>query len=185
MDGSSSHYFHRISNAYDVGVRKRRKISNKNDIDFGEHMGWHKTGRSACIYDNNGVIKGWKKILVLYKGDKGKGHNTNWKMHQCHLGVEEDEKDGEYVVCRVFCQVKPNKPMKSPMPAADAESSSSAAAIDPTTPNTYPPHPRRVSGSPFEIEHNQVSIITDHVTALLPTVFWNKMFMLLTELLKL
>ena len=147
-------------------------------------MGWHKTGRSACIYDN-GVIKGWKKILVLYKGDKGKGHNTNWKMHQCHLGIEEDEKDGEYVVCRVFCQLKANKPMKSPMPDADAESSSSAAAIDPTTPNTYPPQPRRVSGSPFETEQNQVSISTDHVTALLPTVFWNKMFMLLTELLKL
>uniref|UniRef100_A0ACD5UCQ0 Uncharacterized protein n=1 Tax=Avena sativa TaxID=4498 RepID=A0ACD5UCQ0_AVESA len=83
MDGSSSHFFHRISNAYDVGQRKRRKINNGNRIDSDEQIRWHKTGQSKPILDN-GVIKGWKKILVLHKGKKVK---TNWTLHQCHLGA--------------------------------------------------------------------------------------------------
>jgi hypothetical protein len=41
MDGSSSHFFHKISNAYEVGKRKRRKISNTNDTDCDENITWH------------------------------------------------------------------------------------------------------------------------------------------------
>ncbi|CAM0904179.1 unnamed protein product [Alopecurus aequalis] len=154
MDGSSNHFFHRISNAYDVGGRKRRKISNKNHIDSDEPMRWHKTGRSSRIFDN-GVLKGWKKILVLYKCEKGKRQRTNWTMHECHLGVEEGEEHGELVVSRVFWQVRSNNTGKSEMHAADEESGSFAVKMDPTTPNTYPPQPRRLSGSPFETEQNQ------------------------------
>ncbi|CAM0904176.1 unnamed protein product [Alopecurus aequalis] len=145
IDGSSAHFFHRISNAFVSGGRKRRKISNKNHTDSDEHMRWHKTGKSSPIYDND-VIKGWKKFLVLYRGDNGKVHKTNWKMHQYHLGAEKDEKHGEYVVCRVFCQVGSNKIEKSPMHAVET---------DPTTPNAYPPQPRRLSDSPFETELNR------------------------------
>ncbi|KAM0893937.1 hypothetical protein ACQ4PT_024830 [Festuca glaucescens] len=105
MDGSSSHFLHKISNAYEVGKRKHRKISNSNDTDCDEKITWHKTGKSSRILDN-GVIKGWKKIPVLHKCYKGKKVKTNWRMHQCHLGAEVGEKHGELVVSRVFWQVQ-------------------------------------------------------------------------------
>jgi hypothetical protein len=156
MDGSSSYFFHKISNAYEVGKRKRRKISNTNDTDCDENITWHQTGKSSRILDN-GVIKGWKKILVLHKCYNEKKVKTNWTMHQCHLGAEVGEKHGELVVSRVFWQVK-NNTRKSKMHAADAESGSSAVEINPTTPNMYPPQPRGLSGSPLETEQNQVII---------------------------
>ncbi|KAF8378480.1 hypothetical protein HHK36_029822 [Tetracentron sinense] len=44
--------------------------------------------------------------MVLYmsmvKG--GKSEKTNWVMHQYHIGTGEDEKDGEFVVSKVFYQ---------------------------------------------------------------------------------
>jgi hypothetical protein len=44
--------------------------------------------------------------MVLYvstvKG--GKPKKTNWVMHQYHLGTGEDEKNGEYVVSKLFFQ---------------------------------------------------------------------------------
>ncbi|XP_047064133.1 SUPPRESSOR OF GAMMA RESPONSE 1-like [Lolium rigidum] len=150
MDGSSSYFFHKISNAYEVGKRKRRKISNSNATDCDEKMRWHKTGKSSRILDN-GVIKGWKKILVLHKCYNKKRVKTNWTMHQCHLGAEVGEKHGELVVSKVFWQVK-NNTRKSQMHVADVESGSE---INPTTPNMYPPQPRRLSGSPLETEQNQ------------------------------
>lgn len=36
------------------------------------------------------------------KGEKPE--KTNWVMHQYHLGTGEDEKDGEYVVSKIFYQ---------------------------------------------------------------------------------
>ncbi|XP_047064131.1 SUPPRESSOR OF GAMMA RESPONSE 1-like [Lolium rigidum] len=153
MDGSSSHFFHKISNAYEVGKRKRRKISNSIANDCDETITWHKTGKSSRILDN-GVIKGWKKILVLHQHCNGEKVKTNWTMHQCHLGAAAGEKHGELVVSRVFWRVK-NNTGKSQMHAADAESGSSAVKINPTTPNMYPPLPRHLSCSPLETERNQ------------------------------
>jgi hypothetical protein len=65
MNGSSLHFFHRVSNAYGCGHRKRRKISDGNHV-FDEHIRWHKTGRNKVICDENGVEKGWMEILVLH-----------------------------------------------------------------------------------------------------------------------
>ncbi|KAM0893941.1 hypothetical protein ACQ4PT_024832 [Festuca glaucescens] len=155
MDGRSSYFFHTISNAYDVGQRKRRKISNNNHTDCDEQIRWHMTGTPSAI-KHNGVTKGWKKILVLKCG-KGKIYKANWTIHQCHLGVEKDEKHGDLVVSRVFWQLKSNTG-KSQMHAVDAKSGQSDVNIDPTTPNMYAPQPRRLSGSPFETEQNQKSM---------------------------
>ncbi|GAA0143468.1 hypothetical protein LIER_35750 [Lithospermum erythrorhizon] len=109
QDGSISHFFHRAIKAYNTGTRKRRKIQ---DGDFGD-VRWHKTGRTKPV-TLDGVRRGCKKIMVLYvspaKG--GKAEKTNWVMHQYHLGTQEDEKEGEYVVSKIFYQqqqlVKPN-----------------------------------------------------------------------------
>lgn len=101
QDGSVSHFFHRTFKAYNTGTRKRRKI---NSDELGD-VRWHKTGKTKpVIIDGKHV--GCKKIMVLYmstvKG--GKAEKTNWVMHQHHLGIEEDEKDGEYVVSKLFYQ---------------------------------------------------------------------------------
>ncbi|KAE9451050.1 hypothetical protein C3L33_17045, partial [Rhododendron williamsianum] len=87
--------------AYNTGTRKRRKIHGD---DFGD-VRWHKTGRTKPVIVD-GVQQGCKKIMVLYvtpiRG--GKAEKTNWVMHQYHIGTGEDEKEGEYVVSKVFYQ---------------------------------------------------------------------------------
>ncbi|KAE8810597.1 NAC domain-containing protein 8 [Hordeum vulgare] len=158
LDGIASHFFHKIGNAYDVGTRKRRKISNNYHTVCDERLRWHKTGKSRSILDNNGVIKGWKKIMVLYMGSKkggGKTKKTNWRMHQYHLGVDEDEKDGELVVSKVFYQSESEKAGQPLIWCGNEEYDSFAGENDPPTPMTYPPEPCRPNDSPFETEQNQ------------------------------
>ncbi|CAL5016366.1 unnamed protein product [Urochloa decumbens] len=150
MDGSSVHFFHRVSNAYGRGHRKRRKISGDDGSVCDEHIRWHKTGASKPIYDENGVLKGWKKILVLYKGSK-KGDRDNWVMYQYHLGANKDEEDGEFVISKLFYQLS----KKNDMPASNdvvVESEASVAKIDPTTPKTDPPQRRPLNNSPCDTE---------------------------------
>ncbi|CAL0308002.1 unnamed protein product [Lupinus luteus] len=96
QDGSISHFFHRAIKAYNTGSRKRRKIQG---CDSGD-VRWHKTGKTKQV-KLDGVTKGYKKIMVLYASKTDK---TNWVMHQYHLGTEQDEKDGEYVISKVFYQ---------------------------------------------------------------------------------
>ncbi|XP_057528634.1 SUPPRESSOR OF GAMMA RESPONSE 1 [Amaranthus tricolor] len=106
QDGTASHFFHRAIKAYNTGTRKRRKI---HVVDLGD-VRWHKTGRTKPV-SLNGVQKGCKKIMVLYVSSAkgGKSEKTNWVTHQYHLGTEEDEKDGEYVISKVFYQQQQGK----------------------------------------------------------------------------
>ncbi|KAK1294698.1 NAC domain-containing protein 8 [Acorus calamus] len=67
-DGGSVHFFHRAANAYSTGQRKRRKIHNKHGVP-AEHIRWHKTGKTKPVIDN-GIQKGFKKIMVLYRSSK-------------------------------------------------------------------------------------------------------------------
>jgi hypothetical protein len=59
----------------------------------------------------SGKLSGYKKILVLYTnyGKQRKPEKTNWVMHQYHLGSDEEEKDGELVVSKVFYQTQPRQ----------------------------------------------------------------------------
>ncbi|KAL4620481.1 hypothetical protein ACB092_06G157400 [Castanea dentata] len=106
-DGLVRHFFHRPSKAYTTGTRKRRKVHT--DIEGGETR-WHKTGKTRPIFVG-GEVKGYKKILVLYTnyGKQRKPEKTNWVMHQYHLGNNEEEKDGELVVSKVFYQTQPRQ----------------------------------------------------------------------------
>lgn len=106
-DGQVRHFFHRPSKAYTTGTRKRRKVHT--DADGGETR-WHKTGKTRPV-TTNGNIKGYKKILVLYTnyGRQRKPEKTNWVMHRYHLGDNEEEKDGELVVSKVFYQTQPRQ----------------------------------------------------------------------------
>ncbi|XP_058771539.1 NAC domain-containing protein 73-like [Vicia villosa] len=106
-DGQIRHFFHRPSKAYTTGTRKRRKVHT--DKEGGETR-WHKTGKTRAIVVN-GIVKGFKKILVLYTNysKEGKPEKTNWVMHQYHLGSNEEEKDGELVASKVFYQTQPRQ----------------------------------------------------------------------------
>lgn len=161
-DGSIAHFFHRVPKAYGCGLRKRRRVIKCSDHTVpGEHVRWHKTGKSKAIYDS-GVRKGWKKIMVLYKtSQRGeKADKTHWVMHQYHLGEDEDEKDGEFVVSKIFYQL-PNKAMKnSKTETAHEEPDESTSVIGPKTPKTNTPKPPHPNNSPCEIAQN-VSILQD------------------------
>ncbi|KAL1365198.1 hypothetical protein HN51_013279 [Arachis hypogaea] len=106
-DGQVRHFFHRPSKAYTTGTRKRRKVHTDQE---GSETRWHKTGKTRPI-SVAGSVKGFKKILVLYTnyGRQKKPEKTNWVMHQYHLGSNEEEKDGELVVSKVFYQTQPRQ----------------------------------------------------------------------------
>lgn len=106
-DGQIRHFFHRPLKAYTTGTRKRRKVHT--DEDGGETR-WHKTGKTRPVFID-GVLKGFKKILVLYTnyGRQKKPEKTSWVMHQYHLGNNEEEKHGELVVSKVFYQTQPRQ----------------------------------------------------------------------------
>lgn len=59
----------------------------------------------------NGRHKGCKKILVLYTnfGKNRKPEKTSWVMHQYHLGQDEEEREGELVVSKIFYQTQPRQ----------------------------------------------------------------------------
>ncbi|XP_044463360.1 NAC domain-containing protein 75 isoform X2 [Mangifera indica] len=133
-DGLSRHFFHRPSKAYTTGTRKRRKIQTECDLQGGETR-WHKTGKTRPVMVN-GKQKGCKKILVLYTnfGKNRKPEKTNWVMHQYHLGQNEEEKEGELVVSKIFYQTQPRQCNWSDRSATTGEGSSD-------------PNSRRDSGS--------------------------------------
>uniref|UniRef100_A0A175YKP9 NAC domain-containing protein n=1 Tax=Daucus carota subsp. sativus TaxID=79200 RepID=A0A175YKP9_DAUCS len=108
-DGLSRHFFHRPSKAYTTGTRKRRKIQTECDLQSGETR-WHKTGKTRPVMVN-GKQKGCKKILVLYTnfGKNRKPEKTSWVMHQYHLGQNEEEREGELVVSKIFYQTQPRQ----------------------------------------------------------------------------
>ncbi|CAJ2669658.1 unnamed protein product [Trifolium pratense] len=138
-DGSSVHFFHRTMNAYSIGQRKRRKIHHQGLTE--PHVRWHKTGKTKAIIEN-GVHMGFKKIMVLYirSGNESKSYKSDWKMHQYHLGTDEDEKNGEYVVSKIFYK-QVEKIEEKPM--AEEHDDSITLRTNPTTPKPNPPNPPR------------------------------------------
>ncbi|CAA0818628.1 NAC domain-containing protein 8 [Striga hermonthica] len=182
QDGSVSHFFHRAIKAYSTGTRKRRKIHGDNLGD----VRWHKTGRTKPVL-LDGAQKGCKKIMVLYVSPVrgGKAEKTNWVMHQYHLGTGEDEKEGEFVVSKVFyqqqqLQVKQFDKTEEFVPEGiecDDTVMMMIPKVDPVTPKLTTPEPRvesrfadcelvQVQDCPVlvDIEHqNQALLMRDSV----------------------
>ena len=157
QDGSASHFFHRAINAYNTGTRKRRKILGQ---DFGD-VRWHKTGRTKPVVFN-GIQKGCKKIMVLYVSNVrgGRAEKTNWVMHQYHLGTEEDEKDGEYIISKVFYQqqqVKLGDKDDKDVPEATEINESTIVKVDPVTPKSVTPEPPRIENRWSNLDLGQES----------------------------
>ncbi|WOH05072.1 hypothetical protein DCAR_0624484 [Daucus carota subsp. sativus] len=147
-DGTSVYFFHKTANAYATGQRKRRKIQNE-DSSGKEHVRWHKTGKTKPVLEN-GTQKGSKKIMVLYRSavNGSKPEKSNWVMHQYHLGTEEDEKDGDYVVSRIFYQHQ-KQGEKIDGPVAITESNKVMLHTSPKTPKTNTPNPPRPGNSGY------------------------------------
>jgi len=127
-DGQIRHFFHRPSKAYTTGTRKRRKVHTDED---GSETRWHKTGKTRPVFAG-GTVKGFKKILVLYTnyGRQRKPEKTNWVMHQYHLGNNEEEKDGELVVSKVFYQTQHRQCSSSIKDSIDNKSTNQSGDID-------------------------------------------------------
>ncbi|KAK6133811.1 hypothetical protein DH2020_032522 [Rehmannia glutinosa] len=173
QDGSVSHFFHRAIKAYNTGTRKRRKIHGD---DLGD-VRWHKTGRTKPVL-LEGIQKGCKKIMVLYISPVrgGKAEKTNWVMHQYHLGTGEDEKEGEFVVSKVFYQqqqVKLIDRIEDDIPEG-VGIDNMIPKVDPVTPKLATPEPRAEKGCfncepvqdsvllTVEIQHHNEGLIGDH-----------------------
>eukprot|EP01018_Ginkgo_biloba_P038131 Gb_13200 [translate_table: standard] len=139
QDGSIVHFFHRTAKAYTTGTRKRRKIHCEGDQSGGD-VRWHKTGKTRPV-NENGIQKGWKKIMVLYMstGKGEKPEKTNWVMHQYHLGIEEDEKDREFVVSKVFYQQQCKQLDKHEDEVPQETGEALIPKGDPVTPKTNTP----------------------------------------------
>lgn len=148
-------------NAYSTGQRKRRKIHNQHSLTE-DQVRWHKTGKTKAVIEN-GVQKGFKKIMVLYKNSKGcKPDKSNWVMCQYHLGAEQDEKDGEYVVSKIYYQQqKQNKKTEDCSGIEDLDNL--AHETGPRTPNTDPPIPPRPEKSLTCDNAADVNILTSPV----------------------
>ncbi|CAA3027545.1 NAC domain-containing 8 [Olea europaea subsp. europaea] len=148
-DGSSVHFFYRTINAYASGRRKRRRIHVQESAEKG-HVRWHKTGKTKAVMQN-GKQKGWKKIMVLYETSKkgSKPNKCKWVMHQFHLGTDEDEREGEYVVSKISYQ--PQKETDKNETSLNLEESDIGTIhTSPKTPNTYIPFPPRPVETPDE-----------------------------------
>lgn len=93
----------------------------------------------------DGVQRGCKKIMVLYMSmvRGGKAEKTNWVMHQYHLGTEEDEKDGEYVISKIFHQQHPLKQGDKLEQDLPESIDPIIAKVDPVTPKSVTPGPPR------------------------------------------
>ena len=80
-------------------------------------------------------------VLYVSTGKGGKPDKTNWVMHQYHLGMEEEEKDGEYVISKVFYQQQQIKPSdKNGEHDADM-TDDIVVKVDPVTPKSVTPDP--------------------------------------------
>ncbi|XP_010033337.1 SUPPRESSOR OF GAMMA RESPONSE 1 isoform X1 [Eucalyptus grandis] len=150
-DGRSVHFFHRTMNAYATGQRKRRKIHDQHNLNR-EDVRWHKTGKTKPVAID-GVHIGWQKIMVLYKSSKkgSKAAKSNWVMHQYHLGADKEEKDGEYVVSKIFLQ-QPKETEKNNNNNKENNESMDIDYQDVTTLQTNPRTPKPNPLNPHQTE---------------------------------
>ncbi|CAA0823426.1 NAC domain-containing protein 8 [Striga hermonthica] len=146
-DGTSIHFFYRIINAYSIGQRKRRRIHDQDNI-INSHVRWHKTGITKPVTDN-GIQKGFKKIMVLYATSKrgSKPSRCHWVMHQFHLGTHKDETEGELVVSKIFYQPQKEND-KHEACSVTEECDVATGQVIPKTPMTNTPDPPRPENTP-------------------------------------
>ena len=83
-------------------------------------------------------------VLYISPVRGGKSEKTNWVMHQYHLGTEEDEKDGEYVISKVFYQQQQVKFGEKDDQDIPEITEATTVKVDPATPKSVTPEPPRI-----------------------------------------
>ncbi|KAF8407859.1 hypothetical protein HHK36_006996 [Tetracentron sinense] len=95
--------------------------------------------------------------MVLYmsmvKG--GKSEKTNWVMHQYHLGTKEDEKDGEFLISKIFYQKQAKQSDRIEQDLLLDIMNSVIANVGPVTPKSVIPEPPRTERQNSDIEAGQ------------------------------
>ncbi|XP_047971444.1 SUPPRESSOR OF GAMMA RESPONSE 1-like isoform X2 [Salvia hispanica] len=150
MDGSCAYYFYRIVNAYASGGRKSRRVGDQESA----RVRWYQTGKTKQVVQNE-IHRGFKKIMVLYETLKRgcKVEKSNWVMHQYHLGSDEHEKEGEYVVSKIFHRPKKESEKVGSLTLGKEESDVKAVPVIPMMPKTTTPDPPRQDQSPYSDCH--------------------------------
>lgn len=80
-------------------------------------------------------------VLYISPVRGGKAEKTNWVMHQYHLGTGEDEKEGEYVISKVFYQQQ-QQTKQIERGEDDISEATATPKVDPVTPKSATPEPR-------------------------------------------
>lgn len=86
--------------------------------------------------------------MVLYETvvQGSKARKLDWVMHQYHIGPDEEEKDGEYVVSKIFYQVQ--KQRNTDVRVGVKKSDACMILTSPGTPMTNAPDPPRPGNTP-------------------------------------
>ncbi|PIM98412.1 hypothetical protein CDL12_29108 [Handroanthus impetiginosus] len=103
--------------------------------------------------------------MVLYVSPVrgGKAEKTNWVMHQYHLGMGEDEREGEYVISKVFYQQQQVKQIEKSEDIPEGIETVIPKA-DPVTPKSVTPEPPRAEKrfSNYELGQDSTLPIVEH-----------------------
>lgn len=120
-------------------------------------------------------------VLYVSMAKGGKSEKTNWVMHQYHLGMGEDEKDGEYVISKVFYQqqvLKHGDKGEQEYPeCSNVTETTVAVKADPVTPKSVTPDPPRVERQFLNSDHEQDMGLpqvgfTKLLYCIFPPLFW-------------
>ncbi|CAH2072760.1 unnamed protein product [Thlaspi arvense] len=161
-DGTSAFFFNKTVKAYTNGERKRRRVTPSGLKD--EAVRWHKTGKTKPVM-LNGVQRGSKKFMVLYKSAKKglKPEKYRWVLHQYHLGTEK-EKIGEYVVSKIMYQQQTQS-------AGESESFRVRGGTRrPKTTNPTPPRPVVSVAEDDHIAYDDTEMVLDPLVQGLETI---------------
>ena len=96
--------------------------------------------------------------MTMIKG--GKPEMTNWVMHQYHLGTEEDEKDREYVISKIFYQQQQTKQGDQTEQDLPEMTDRMIVKVDPVTPKSVTPDPPRTVRQCHEYDQGKEYTIT-------------------------
>lgn len=120
-------------------------------------------------------------VLYMTLESGGKAEKTNWVMHQYHLGRQEDEKDGEYVISKVFYQQQQAKLGEKDDQNVPETTEATVVKVDPVTPNSVTPEPPRNEKHCSDVDQEQESHHSPQVKST-PLTFSYCMFCFVFEL---
>lgn len=112
--------------------------------------------------------------MVLYTASQkgSKPVKSNWVMHQYHLGTEDDEKEDEFVVSKIYYQKEKHREGNDNSIAIVAEDQKAVSI--PNTPNTVTPNPPRESSVKYDdVLDDSVAVVEVSIRVILVMVVFH------------